>query len=129
MHLQVKKMNGEILSLKESLTRVTSENISVNQQNQHREKVVNVYHHNGPSIESSDEEDVHTELKLTRRRARNSRSSHQYSRTLANTETKVGELLEGYRVLREEYKRLESTLGQLHNNHSDYRHLFQSLRS
>ena len=48
---------------------------------------------------------------------------------LNNTESKIGELVEGYKVLREEYKSLEHTLGQLYDNHSDYRHMFQSLRT
>jgi hypothetical protein len=90
LHLQIKKMNFEIASLKENLLKVTTENEhNVNQLLQQKDKVVNVYHHN-QALDSSDE-DVHTELKLTRRRhsKRHNRSSssdrHSKSRILSNT--------------------------------------------
>lgn len=83
--------------------------------------MVKVYHHNRTVLETSDEEDIHTELKLTRRRRskrhnrRDSSSSDKRnkSKILTNTESKVGELVEGYKVLRDEYKRLENTLSQI----------------
>lgn len=73
-------------------------------------------YHKGTS--SSDEEDSKKYSKSKRRRRNSSSSSSRLEKSaiLKNTEAKMGELLEGYKGLKEEYRRLEETLKGISGN-------------
>lgn len=60
LHLQIKKMNAEINTLKENLIRATAADQSNDRNKEH--KIVNIYHHK-LSIDSSDDEEINRELR------------------------------------------------------------------
>jgi hypothetical protein len=97
LHLQIKKMNIEISSLKENLIKATQGLESADRSKE--QKVVNIYHHK-MSIDSSDDEEINREIKVKKphyssknkreRRESSSSDKAEKSRILKNTESRMG---------------------------------------
>lgn len=92
-------------------------------------KIVNIYHHNRQDSEEEELSPSRTKYKHKKRKSSSSSEHTEKSRILKSTESKIEQLVEGYKMMKEEYIKMDNTIQDLNSNQNSYQNMFLDLKA